>query len=179
MADNNSEILALLAESLRAADRDRAENMHRFAQLTETMVNGFLRLEDKLSARIDGVAASVDHLTSRVDNLTGRVDNLTSRVEHLTSRVDHLTSRVDHLTEEVAELKTDMREVKADIREIKVQGQEANRRLGNTFDHVGQFTEQTEASQLRLSQVEEAQQPTNAELDARLRAVEEQLRRAS
>lgn len=137
MADNNSEILALLAESLRAADRDREENMRRFEQLTEVMVNGFLRLEDKLGARIDRVAA------------------------------------------EVAELKTDMREVKADIREIKVQGQETNRRLANTFDQVGQLTEAAGANKLRLSHVEEAQQPTNAELDARLRAVEERLRNAS
>ncbi|WP_310391694.1 hypothetical protein [Hymenobacter sp.] len=174
MADNNSEILALLAESLRAADRDREENMRRFAQLTETMVNGFLRLEDRLGARIDNVATSVDHLTGRVDHLTGRVD-------HLTGRVDHLTERVDYLTGEVSELKTDMREVKGDVREIKVQAQETNRRLANTFEQVGQLTEQTKASDLRLSHVEEAQarQPTNAELDARLRAVEEQMRSAS
>ena len=158
MADHNSEILALLAESLRAADRDREENMRRFTQLTETMVNGFLRLEDKLGARIDNVAASVDHLTERVD---------------------HLTERVDHLTEEVGELKTDMREVKADIREIKEQAQETNRRLVNTFDHVGQLTEQTGDSRMRLAHVEAAQQPTNTELDARLRAVEERLRHAS
>ena len=144
MADNNSEILALLAESLRAADRDREENMRRFIQLTETMVNGFLRLEDKLGARIDNVAASVDHLTERVD----------------------------HLTVEVAELKID-------VREIKVQAQETNRRLGNVFEHTGQVTEVSGATGLRLSHVEAAQQPTNAELDARLKSVEEQLRKAS
>ena len=151
MADSNSEILALLAESMRAADRDREENMRRFEQLTETMVNGFLRLEDRLGARIDNVSA----------------------------RVDHLTERVDHLTLEVTGLKTDMREVKIDIREIKIQNQETNRRLANTFDHVGDLTEAADDNQLRLSHVEQAQQPTNAELDARLRAVEEQLRHAS
>ena len=158
MADNNSEILALLAESMRAADRDREENMRRFAQLTETMMNGFLRLEDKLGGRIDNVVASVNHLTGRVD---------------------HLTGRVDHLTEEVKELKTDMREVKTDIREIKEQNQETNRRLTNTFGQVGNLTEATDNSQLRLSHVEAAQQPSNAELDARLRAVEDHLRSAS
>ena len=151
MADNNPEILALLAEALRTADRDREENMRRFTQLTETMVNGFLRLEDKLGGRIDNVVASVDHLTGRVD----------------------------HLTEEVKELKIDMREVKTDIREIKMQGQETNRRLSNTFDHVGELTEAADDNQLRLSHIEQAQQPTNAELDARLRAVEERLRNAS
>ena len=151
MADNNPEILALLAEALRTADRDREENMRRFTQLTETMGNGFLRLEDKLGGRIDNVVASVDHLTGRVD----------------------------HLTEEVKELKIDMREVKTDIREIKMQGQETNRRLSNTFDHVGELTEAADDNQLRLSHIEQAQQPTNAEPDARMRAVEERLRNAS
>lgn len=168
MADNNSEILALLAESMRAADRDREENMRRFERLTEVMVNGFDRLEVKIG-----------ETNVRLDHLTDRVDYLTDRVDHLTDRVDYLTDRVDHLTGEVSELKTDMREVKADIREIKVQSQETNRRLANTFDQVGNLTEATDHSQLRLSHVEQAQQPSNAELDARLRAVEEQLRRAS
>jgi hypothetical protein len=85
MADTNSEILALLAESMRAADRDREENMHRFERL-----------------------------------------------------IDHL-GRVDHLTGQVKERQAD----------------------------------------LRLTHVEAAQQPTSAELDVRLRAVEEQLRKAS
>ena len=165
MADNNSEMLALLAESMRAADRDREENMRRFAQLTETMMNGFLRLEDKLGARIDNVSARVDHLTSRVD--------------HLAEEVKELKVDVRELKTDVRELKTDMREVKTDIREIKEQNQETNRRLTNTFGQVGNLTEATDQNQLRLSHVEEAQQPTNAELDARLRAVEAQLRNAS
>jgi len=102
--------------------------MRRFTQLTETMVNGFLRLEDKLGGRIDNVVASVDHLIGRVD----------------------------HLTEEVKELKIDMREVKTDIREIKMQGQETNRRLSNTFGHVGELTEAADDNQLRLSHIEQA-----------------------
>ena len=147
MADTNSEILALLAESMRAADRDREENMRRFERLTEVMVDVFGRLEEKISGT--------------------------------NTRLDHLTERVDHLTGEVAELKIDMREVKADIREINIQAHETNRRLANTFDHVGNLSEVADDNQLRLSHVEASQQPTNAELDARLRAVEEQLRRAS
>lgn len=154
MADSNSEILALLAESMRAADRDREENMRRFERLTEVMVGGFDRLE-------------------------GKISETNVRLDRLTERVDHLTDRVDHLTGEVVELKADMREVKADIREIKVQAQETNRRLGNVFEHAGQLTETGQATDLRLTYVEAAQQPSNAELDARLRAVEEQLRKAS
>ncbi|MDQ2771501.1 MAG: cell division protein ZapB [Bacteroidota bacterium] len=161
MADNNSEILALLAESLRAADRDREENMHRFERLTEVMANGFDRVEAKIS-----------ETNVRLDHLTGRVD-------HLTEAVRELKTEVSALKTEVSELKTDMREVKTDIREIKAQAQETNRRLTNTFGQVGQLIEQTNASDLRLSHVETAQQPSNAELDARPQAVEEQLRKAS
>ena len=108
------------------------------------MINGFIRLEDKLGARIDNVVASVSHLN-----------------------------------EEVQEFKTEMREVKTDVREIKAQNEETNRRLVNTFVQVGGLTEETGNAKLRLAHVEAAQQPTNAELDARLRAVETQLRSAS
>ena len=67
---------------------------------------------------------------------------------------DKLGARIDNLTEEVRELKTDMREVKTDIREIKTQNQQTNRRLANTFDHVGQLTEAADNNQLRLNHVE-------------------------
>ncbi|GAA4349571.1 hypothetical protein GCM10023185_06420 [Hymenobacter saemangeumensis] len=156
--DQVNELLALMGQQIKEAAEYRVQSDRRFEQLTEVMVNGFLRLEDKLGARIDNVSARVDHLTERVD--------------HLTERVDHLTEQVNYLTEEVKELKTD-------VQEIKTQAAETNRRLVGTFDQVGQLTEQTGATQLRLTHVEEAQHPTNAELDARLRAVENQLRNAS
>lgn len=149
--DQINELLALMGQQIKDHAELREETTRRFEQLTGVMVNGFLRLEDKLGARIDNVAG----------------------------RVDHLTERVDRLTEEVVELKTDMREVKADIREIKVQAQETNRRLGNTFDHVGGLTEQTGTTSLRLAHVEQAQQATNAEFDGRLSALENQFRNAS
>ena len=156
--DQINELLSLMGQQIKENAEHRAETAEhraetirrfeesdrRFAQLTEVMINGFLRLEDKLGARID-----------------------------------HVAERVDHLTEEVVELKTDMREVKTNIREIKVQAQETNRRLAGTFEHVGQLTERQDVARLRLTDVEHAQQPTNAELDARLRAVESQLRNAS
>ena len=65
------------------------------------------------------------------------------------------------------------------MREVKAQAQETNRRLGNIFEHTGQLTEATQDAGLRLSHVEGSLQPTNAELDARLKAVEAQLRNAS
>ncbi len=170
--DQINELLSLMGQQIKDHAELREDTNRRFEQLTTVMVNGFLRLEDKLGARIDKVTASVDHLTGRVDHLTGRVD-------HLTGQVDHLTSEVAELKTDMREVKADIREMKADIREIKTQNQETNRRLANTFDQVGGLTEATDDSQLRLSHIEQAQQPTNAELDARLRAVEEQLRHAS
>ena len=142
--DQINELLSLMGQQIKEYAELRADTDRRFVQLTEVMVNGFLRLEDKLGARIDNVVASVNHLT-----------------------------------EEVRGLKTKMREVKTDVREIKVQNQETNRRLVNTFDQVGGLTEQTGSSQLRLAHAEAAQQPTNAELDARLRVRENQPRKAS
>ena len=84
------------------------------------------------------------------------------------TRLDHLTERVDHLTVEVAELKVDMRQVKTDIGAI-------NRRLGATFDQTGRLTEGADAAGIRLSHVEESLQPTNQELDQRLRIFESSL----
>ncbi|MBD2768026.1 hypothetical protein IC235_09005 [Hymenobacter sp. BT664] len=191
--DQINELLSLMGQQIKENAELRVETNRRFEQLTEVMVNGFLRLEDKLGERIDNVAARVDHLTDRVDhltdrvdNLTGRVDhltdrvdNLTGRVDHLTDRVDHLTGRVDYLTERVDHLTDEVTELKTDMREVKEQSQETNRRLGNIFEHTGQLTETTHAAGLRLSRVETSLQPTNAELDARLKAVEAQLRSAS
>ncbi|WP_046242775.1 hypothetical protein [Hymenobacter terrenus] len=149
--DQVNELLALMGQQIKGNAELRVDSNRRFEQLTDVMVNGFLRLEDKLGAQIDNVAAWVDHPTDRVD---------------------YLTERVDQMTVEDAELKTDMREV-------KVQAQETNRRFGNIFEHTGQLMEVTQATGLRLSHVEGAMQPTNAEPDARPRAVEEQLSRAS
>ncbi len=181
MADNFSEILALLAEQMRAADRDRAradqdreDNMRRFERLTEVMITGFGRLEDKIDGvkqeltgtnqRLDHLTERVDHLTERVDHLTERVDNLTDRVDHLTERVDNLTDRVDHLTERVDTLTDEQRTI--------------NRRLQATFGQTGELTEKVTDVDMRLTRTEQIV-PTNAELDARLREVENRLRDAS
>lgn len=84
-----TELLALMADHIKATDRLNETFERRFTQQHETMLNGFLRMEDKFDA------------------LLGRVD-------HLTERVDHLTERVDYLTEEVREVKSDVRLIKAE-----------------------------------------------------------------
>lgn len=140
MADNFSEILALLAEQMRAADRDREaanrdreDNMRRFERLTEVMITGFGRLEDK----IDGVKQELAGTNQRLDTLTDRVDNLTDEQRTM------------------------------------------NRRLQATFDQTGQLTEKVTEVDMRLTRTEQQAAPTNAELDARLREVENRLRNAS
>ena len=139
MADNNSEMLALMAELMRSADRDREENMRRFEdigrnfeRLTQVMIDGFGRLEDKIVAVKDEVAGVKDEVVG-------------------------LNQRVDTLTDEQRAM---------------------NRRLQATFDQTGKLTEQAAATELRLTRTEQVV-PSNAELDARLREVENRLRNAS
>ena len=157
--DRILEFMATVGGYMRDTDR-------RFEQLITVMHDGFGRLTDQMSA----LTQEVRHTNQRLDRLIERVDHLTERVDHLTERVDHLTERVDLLTVEVAELKADMHQVKNDISNI-------NRRLSATFDQTGRLTEQTDASGMRLTYVEGSLQPTNAELDQRLREVETTLRK--
>ena len=91
MADNNSEMLALMAELMRSADRDREENMRRFEdigrnfeRLTQVMIDGFGRLEDKIVAVKDEVAGVKDEvvgLNQRVDTLTDEQRAMNRRLQ--------------------------------------------------------------------------------------------------
>ena len=87
MADNITEILALLVEQMRAADRDREDNMRRFERLTEVMIDGFGRLEDKL----DGVKQRVDVLTDEQRTLNRRLPPPLTRPASSRSRPPILT----------------------------------------------------------------------------------------
>jgi len=159
-----SELLALMADQLKATDRQTELVDKRFTQLTETMLNGFVRLEDKFDKKTDILADEIRGTNQRIDKLTDRVDNLTDRV-------DNLTDRVDSLTEEV-------REVKSDVRDIKEEARVTNRRLSATFAQAGRLTEENTDKDQRLHQLE-TEEPTNAELNRRVLALEEFMRRAS
>ena len=94
--DQINELLALMGQQIKETAEHRAETTRRFeepdrrfVQLTEVMVNGFLRLEDRLGARIDNVAA----------------------------RVNHLTEEVAEQKTDMREVKTDIREIKTQARE--------------------------------------------------------------
>lgn len=86
--DQATELLALMADQIKATDRLSETFERRFTQLNETMLNGFLRLEDKFDKK---------------------TDILTDEVRATNQRVDTLTSHMDTLTDEVRELKTEAR----------------------------------------------------------------------
>jgi len=139
-----TELLALMADQIKATDRLGETFERRFTQLNETMLNGFVRLEDKFDKKTDILADRLDTLTDHVDTLTGRVDML--------------TDRVDTLTDEVRDLKTEARTT--------------NRRLQATFDQAGHLTEENTGQETRLVTLETTSadmQQRIANLEAQLR----------
>ena len=145
-----TELLALVADQLKATDRLTETFERRFTQLTEVMLNGFIRLEDKFDKKTDILA---------------------QEIRGTNQRVDYLTERVDHLTSEV-------QEVKIEVQSIKAEAQVTNRRLNATFDQAGRLTEEATDNNQRL-RILETEEPTNAELHQRVIVLEEFMRRAS
>jgi len=163
-----TELLALMADQIKATDRLGETFERRFIQLNETMLNGFVRLEDKFDKKTDILADRLDTLTGRVDILTDHVDTLTDHVDTLTGRVDTLTGRVDTLTDRVDTL-TD------EVRDLKTEARTTNRRLQATFDQAGHLTEENTGQETRLVTLE----TTSADMQQRIANLEAQLRRAS
>ena len=159
--DQATELLALMADQIKATDRLGDTFERRFTQLNETMLNGFVRLEDKFDKKTDILTDEVRATNQRLDTLTDRVDTLTDRVDTLTDRVDTLTDRVDTLTDEVREMKTEARVT--------------NRRLQATFEQAGHLTEEKTTQDTRLVTLE----TTSADMLQRIANLESQLRRAS
>lgn len=105
MAPDNSEIMALLADLLRATDRQTEANtraidqlregMHRTAQETnqrfeamfnrfaEAVADGFIRVEKK----IDGVKQEVAEVKEEVANVKAEVAGLRTDVQHIDERL--------------------------------------------------------------------------------------------
>lgn len=152
--DRIIEFMTLMGDYMRNTDR-------RFEQLITVMHDGFGRLSDQ------------------INTLTDEVRGTNQRVDVLTERVDILTEEVREIKVDVKVLKEEMGEVKEDIRGLKTEAQATNRRLNATFDHAGHLTEQVDATGLRISHVEKAQVPTNAELHQRVLALENKLNQAS
>ena len=121
-----TELLALMADQIKATDRLSETFERRFTQLNETMLSGFVRLEDKFDKKTDILAEEIRGTNRRVDTLTDRVDTLTDRVDTLTD----------------------------EVREMKTEAQTTNRRLQATFEHAGFLTEENTIKETRLVQLE-------------------------
>ena len=149
-----------MAEQMRAADRDREENMRRFEdvgrnfeRITQVMIDGFIRLENKF----DELKQEVTDVKQEVAGVKQEVAGVKQEVAGVKQEVVGLNQRVDVLTDEQRTM---------------------NRRLQATFDQTGKLTEQAVDTEMRLTRTEQVA-PSNAELDARLREVENRLRNAS
>ena len=78
-----TELLALMADQIKATDRLSETFEKRFTQLNETMLSGFVRLEDKFDKKTDILADEIRGTNRRVDTLTDRVGTLTEEVRDM------------------------------------------------------------------------------------------------
>lgn len=140
MADN-TDLLALMGDLIRATDRQTAENKRNIDELRADIA----RIDEKFTTAMTSFAAAVAHgfervdkkldsLNERVDGLNERVDGLTAEVRETNRRVDVLTERVDTLTGRV---------------------DETNRRLDVVIEHTGHLTEKVDSIDRRLYHIEQ------------------------
>ena len=156
-----------MGEMMRAADRDREENMRRFELLTEVMIAGFGRLEGKL-----------DDVKQEVAGVKQEVAEVKQEVAGVKQEVAGVKQEVTGIKQEVAGIKQEVVGLNKRVDVLTDEQRTMNRRLQATFDQTGQLTEQVTDVDMRLTRTEQVV-PTNAELDARLREVENRLRNAS
>lgn len=106
-----------MAEQMRAADRDREENMRRFEdvgrnfeRITQVMIDGFIRLEnkfDELKQEVTDVKQEVAGVKQEVVGLNQRVDVLTDEQRTMNRRLQATFDQTGKLTEQAAD--TEMR----------------------------------------------------------------------
>ena len=58
--DQINELLSLMGQQIKEHAELREETTRRFEQLAGVMADGFLRLEDKLGARLDNIAKGIN-----------------------------------------------------------------------------------------------------------------------
>ena len=89
-----TELLALMADQIKATDRLSETFERRFTQLNETMLSGFVRLEDKFDKKTDMLAEEIRGTNRRVDTLTDRVDTLTDEVREMKTEAQTTNCRL-------------------------------------------------------------------------------------
>lgn len=144
-------------------------------QLLEFMaqVSGYMRSTDR---RFEQISQQFEQTDRRFEQINQQFEQTNRQLGQLITVMhngfERVTSQLSDLTEEV-------RSTNKRVDRLTDETSAIRRRVNATFDQAGQLTEQSEAATLRISHVEEAQQPTNAELHQRLLAVETKLNQAS
>ncbi|NML64891.1 hypothetical protein HHL22_06695 [Hymenobacter sp. RP-2-7] len=99
-----TELLALVADQLKATDRLNETFNRRFEQLTEVVLNGFVRLEDKFDKKIDVLTGRVDVLTDHVDVLTDEMREVKADVRDIKSEAQTTNRRLQATFEQTGKL---------------------------------------------------------------------------
>ena len=92
-----TELLALMADQIKATDRLSETFERRFTQQHETMLNGFLRMEDKF----DALLGRVDHLTEEVREVKSDVRLIKTEAQNTNRRLSATFDQAGYLTEKV------------------------------------------------------------------------------
>jgi uncharacterized protein YoxC len=95
-----TELLALMADQIKATDRLSETFERRFTQLNETMLNGFVRLEDKFDKKTDILAEEIQGTNRRVDTLTDEVREMKAEAQTTNRRLQATFEHAGFLTEE-------------------------------------------------------------------------------
>ncbi len=104
-----TELLALMADQIKATDRLSETFEKQFTQLNETMLSGFVRMEDKfdvLTGRVDHLAGRVDHLTGEVQELKTDVRDIKVEAQVTNRRLQTTFEQAGHLTEVATDKET-------------------------------------------------------------------------
>ncbi|HET9503824.1 MAG TPA: hypothetical protein VFO93_09795 [Hymenobacter sp.] len=105
-----TELLALMADQIKATDRLSETFEKRFTQLNETMLNGFVRMEDKF----DALTGRVDHLTEEVREVKEDIRDIKAEAQVTNRRLSATFDQTGRLTEENTSQQTRLRQLEAE-----------------------------------------------------------------
>jgi len=126
MADN-TELLAMMGEVLRAIDRPTEANQQSIREATERQSrviehlleatsNGFGRLEAKLDQtnnRLDQTINRLDQTNNRLDQVVSSVNGLETGMARTEERLDSVVEHLGHLTERVTAIDNRLERIEA------------------------------------------------------------------
>ena len=132
MADDNSELLAVMGDVLRAIDRQTEENKRQITELREEFVSafnnfatatvdGFIRVEGKIDAvkqEVAGVKQEVAELRNDVEGLKQEVTGVKQEVAELRHEVTELRQDVEGLKQEVTGVKQEVAGLRHDVQQV-------------------------------------------------------------